>query len=129
MNSWLYFSKKRLSSYKDEAEHKANFRLMQTLSPKLGILEILTRNMVHDALLAIGKEDILEPYALDFGGVCDEFISNQTFGFWAKIINKAKIHNQITGLHGIDFRKYSKFNKKSQSTKISKGKNYLRFVR
>ena len=122
MNSWLYFSKKRLSSYKDEAEHKANFRLMQTLAPKLGILEILTRNMTYDVLLTIGKEDILEPYALDFGGVCDEFISNQTFGFWAKIINKAKIHNQITPLHGIDFRKYSKFNKKANLLRFQKVK-------
>lgn len=120
MNSELFFSKKRLSSYKDEAEHKANFRLMQALAPKLGILEIITRNMICDALYATGKEGILKPYAETYGGISDEFISNQTFGFWAKIINEAKIHNRINVFSGMDFRKYSKFNKKA---------NWLNFQR
>ncbi|WP_314978028.1 ATPase [Campylobacter rectus] len=113
MNSEYYFSKKRLSSYNDEAEHKANFRLMQAIAPKLGIFEIITRNMICNTLMDIGKDNVLRPYAEEFGGVCDEFISNQTFGFWVKIINQAKIHKQINVFYGIDFRKYSKFNKKA----------------
>ena len=45
MDSVKFFSIKRLKSYKNEQEHKNNFLLVQALAPKLGILEIATRNL------------------------------------------------------------------------------------
>ena len=45
MDSVKFFSIKRLKSYKNEQEHKKNFLLVQALAPKLGILEIATRNL------------------------------------------------------------------------------------
>lgn len=92
------FSKKRLSSFKDENEHINNFLLIQTLAPKLGILEIVTRNKIAE-ILSLND---------------DEFISKQTFGYWAKLINQKSIHNKLIDLSLVDFRKYSKFNKKSK---------------
>lgn len=88
------FSAKRLSSYKSEGEHRDNFILMQILSPKLGILEIITRNKIAKIL------NIKD----------DDFISKQSLGHWVKKMNKTKIHNQIIDLNSIDFRRYSKFN-------------------
>lgn len=100
------FSKKRLSSFKDENEHINNFLLMQTLAPKLGILEIVTRNKIAK-ILSLND---------------DEFISKQTFGYWAKLINQAKIHNALIDLKEVDFRKYSKFNKKANWLNFQKVK-------
>ena len=47
MDSVRFFSQKRLSSYKDENEHKDNFLLIQKITPNLGIIEIVTRNSVY----------------------------------------------------------------------------------
>lgn len=93
------FSAKRLSSYKNEAEHRDNFLLMQILAPKLGILEIITRNKVAEIL------NITD----------DDFISKQSLGYWVKAINNERIHNQIINLRSIDFRKYSRFNRLGKS--------------
>ena len=97
MDSVKFFSIKRLKSYKNEQEHKKNFLLVQALAPKLGILEIATRNLAFKALVDNNKVDILS----SFGGyfkLDDLFVSKQTFGFWAKIIDGAKIHNDIVNL-------------------------------
>ena len=45
MNSVKFFSIKYLKNYKNEQEYKKNFLLVQALAPKLGILEITTRNL------------------------------------------------------------------------------------
>lgn len=90
------FSAKRLSSYKSEGEHRDNFILMQILSPKLGILEIITRNKIAKIL------NIKD----------DDFISKQSLGYWVKTMDEARIHNQIMDLKDIDFRRYSKLNVK-----------------
>ena len=42
------FSAKRISGYASEAEHRDNFLLMQRIAPKIGILEIITRNKVAE---------------------------------------------------------------------------------
>lgn len=95
LDSTKFFSQKRLSSYTDENEHKNNFLLMQKLAPKLGILEITTRNIVSSIL-----------------NISDNtFISQQTFGFWAKTISEKKIHNKVLDLNSISFKNYSIFNK------------------
>ena len=72
MNLNKIFSAKRLSNYKDELEHNNNFLLIQKLSSKLGVIEIATRNAVANEL------DLND----------DTFISRQSFGYWAKIINE-----------------------------------------
>ncbi|BAK70954.1 ATPase [Aliarcobacter butzleri] len=95
MDSIKFFSEKRLLSYTDEEEHKKNFLLIQKLAPKLGIIEIATRNIVASILVYTD----------------DTFISKQTFGFWDKTINDAKIHNQILNLDKIILKRYSRFNK------------------
>ena len=89
MDSVKFFSIKRLKSYKNEQEHKKNFLLVQALAPKLGILEIATRNLAFKALVDNNKVDILS----SFGGyfkLDDLFVSKQTFGFWAKSSMKPK---------------------------------------
>lgn len=100
------FSKDRLDTYKDEIEHKNNFIMMQILAPKLGILEIITRNKTAKIL---GMTDA-------------KFISEQTFGYWAKLINENKIHNSLVDLKKINFKKYSKFNKKYEFRNYQKVK-------
>ena len=97
MNLNKIFSAKRLSNYKDELEHKNNFLLIQKLSLKLGVIEIATRNAVASEL------DIKD----------DTFISRQSFGYWAKIINEKSIHNKILNLKDMDFRKYASSNRKT----------------
>ena len=109
MDSTKFFSETRLASYKNEREHKDNFLLMQILAPKLAILEIATRNLTFEVLKHKNKLEFLAAYN-DLAPIDDTFISRQTFGFWAKIINEARIHNDLVDLSTIDFRKYSKFN-------------------
>jgi len=88
------FSAKRISGYASEAEHRDNFLLMQRIAPKIGILEIITRNKVAEIL------DITD----------DDFISKQSLGYWVKAMDEARIHNKIINLSEIDFRRYSGFN-------------------
>jgi len=67
------------------------------------------------------KVDILS----SFGGyfkLDDLFVSKQTFGFWAKIIDEAKINNDIVNLDKLDFKKYSKFNRKNKLLNYQKVK-------
>ncbi|QKF59290.1 hypothetical protein [Aliarcobacter lanthieri] len=106
MNSLKFFSAKRLSSYTNEEQHKNNFILVQKITPKIGILEISTRNIVS-SILGISN---------------DTFISKQTFGFWAKIIEDEKIHNQVLNLYKISLKKYSKFNRKDKLLNYQKVK-------
>ena len=92
------FSKDRLAGYSSADEHRANFLLIRELAPKLGIIEIATRNRVAQIL------DIND----------GAFISHQTFGYWAQLINRRSIHNLILDLRGVDFRKYSQTNRKTK---------------
>ena len=120
MDSFKFFSIKRLKSYKNEQEHKRTFCQCR-LAKKLGILEIATRNLDFKALVDNNKVDILS----SFGGyfeLDDLFVSKQTFGFWAKIIDEAKIHNDIVNLDKLDFKKYSKFNRKNKLLNYQKVK-------
>ena len=94
------FSERRLKNYESEAKHRDNFLLMQRLAPKLGIVEIITRNKTA-RLLSIDD---------------DTFISRQTLGYWVTLINVMKLHNKLVDLSVIDFRKYSKFNKHGKSS-------------
>ncbi|WP_169783713.1 ATPase, partial [Campylobacter mucosalis] len=88
------FSKERLDSYKDEAEHIRNFATIDKIASKVGMLEIITRN-------AVARELNISD---------DKFISQQTLGFWVTMIDIMKIHNKILPNIDIDFKRYSKFN-------------------
>ncbi len=106
MNSEKFFSKKRLDSYKNEEQHKSNLLLMQKLAPKIGIIEIATRNIVAN-LIACND---------------DSFISQQTFGYWARVIDDEKIHNDVINLNSIILKKYSIFNKSDKLLNYQKVK-------
>lgn len=93
-----FFSLKRLQSYQDISEHYANFLLIRDLSIKIGILEIVTRNKIARLL----------------GITDDTFISSQTLGFWCENISQHKIHNELLNMEHINFKKYSRFNKKDK---------------
>ncbi|WP_257638081.1 hypothetical protein [Campylobacter concisus] len=44
------FSRDRLKAYTSEDEHRANLLLIGDLAPKLGIIEIITRNKIAQIL-------------------------------------------------------------------------------
>nr|WP_314390239.1 ATPase [uncultured Campylobacter sp.] len=88
------FSKGRLDGYKNASEHRENFLLIG----KIGVLEVAIRNRTARVL----------------GITDDKFISSKTLGYWERNIETHKIHNQILNLRAMDFRKYSKFNKKDK---------------
>ena len=88
------FSKGRLDGYKNASEHRENFLLIG----KIGVLEVAIRNRTARVL----------------GITDDKFISSKTLGYWERNIETYKIHNQILNLRAMDFRKYSKFNKKDK---------------
>jgi ATPase len=88
------FSKGRLDGYKNVSEHRENFLLIG----KIGVLEVAIRNRTARVL----------------GITDDKFISSKTLGCWERNIETHKIHNQILNLRAMDFRKYSKFNKKDK---------------
>ena len=91
------------------------------MAPKLGILEIATRNLAFKALVDNDKVGTLRSFNSYFE-LDDLFVSKQTFGFWAKIIDEAKIHNDIVNLDKLDFKKYSKFNRKNKLLNYQKVK-------
>ena len=100
----LLFSQKRLSSYENTSQHRQNFILIQRLCAKIGLLEIITRNKVAQ-ILRLND---------------DGFISKQTLGFWGDKINECKIHNKVVDLRRVDFKKYSKFNRKDKMRNYQK---------
>ncbi len=89
------FSRARLDGFASLDEHFANFRLIQKLALKIGVLEIVTRNKIAKIL------EISD----------DKRISKKTFGYWCEIMNDVKIHNQVVNLDNMNFKDYSKFNK------------------
>lgn len=100
------FSQKRLQSYENLAQHRQNFQLIKEICPKIGLLEIITRNKVAGILQITD----------------DSFISKQTLGFWCGEIEKHKIHNVLVNLEHINFKKYSTFNKKDKLRNYQKVK-------
>lgn len=109
------FSQSRLQGYTSLAEHEANLALIGSISHKIGILEIITRNKI-DSIMASHNELWLQdlPSHIESKGDLetmsrDKFISAQSLGFWLKIIEHYKIHNQIFPfefLDNLNFKKY-----------------------
>lgn len=115
------FSKKRLSGYKSLNEHKKNLLLIQKISAKLGIIEIVTRNRAYNYAKNSGKISIIAQMSQRIEDEIDDvFISKQTFGFWVASLQKLKIQDELINIDGIDFKKYSRFNKKESFYKFKK---------
>ena len=120
MNHKELFSENRLKEYKNEQEHFNNFFFSQSLTAKLGIIEIVTRNRVYEILNKKNKLHFLknsdETKIEDY----DIFVSKQTLGFWTKIIRNANIQNDILNLNNFDFRKYAEANSRCRLRKYEK---------
>lgn len=107
------FSKERLESYTDDSEHRANFKLIKSISDKLGAIEIITRNKVAT-----------------ISGVDDNvFISQQTLGYWVTLMDETKIHNKVVDFDSIDFRKYARSNIKFEWRNYQKVKIIYSLIR
>lgn len=121
-----FFSQHRLRGYKNLEEHETNLSLIASISHKIGILEIIIRNKI-DILLCAKNVSWLEhlPSDLSFEGDLktqsrDKIISSQSMGFWLKVADFHKIHNEIFSLEfldNLDFKKYFEKNKSTFKTK------------
>lgn len=114
------FSKNRLSGYTNAQEHEDNLRLIASIAHKIGILEIIIRNKIDSCLLKSNTnwlENLPKDVKLE-GDLKkqsrDKIVSIQSIGFWVKVVEHYKIHNQILDiafLDNLDFKKYFEKNK------------------
>ena len=107
------FSADRLASYASDDEHRANFKLIKSISDKLGAVEIITRNKTADVL---GLSDSV-------------FISRQTLGYWVTVMDEARIHNKIANFREIDLRAYARTNIKFEWRNYQKVKIVYGIIR
>ena len=107
------FSADRLASYTSDDEHRANFKLIKSISDKLGAVEIITRNKTADVL---GLSDSV-------------FISRQTLGYWVTAMDEARIHNKVANFSEIDFRAYARTNIKLEWRNYQKVKIVYGIIR
>ena len=113
----ILFSKERISSYDNMNQHFENFALIGSIAKNIGIAEVLLRNRIDAVMYKIDSDwlsnipigDIkLEP-PKEPNPSRDKIISIQSLGFWVKVVDYYKIHNQIFGLDfldNLDFRRY-----------------------
>lgn len=120
------FSSTRLNGYASPQEHEDNLRLIASIAHKIGILEIIIRNKIDSCLLR-SNTNWLEnlPKDVNLEGDLqkhsrDKIISTQNIGFWLRVVEHYKIHNQIFDiafLDNLDFKKYFEKNKTNFKTK------------
>lgn len=120
------FSSTRLNGYASPQEHEDNLRLIASIAHKIGILEIIIRNKIDSCLLR-SNTNWLEnlPKDVNLEGDLqkhsrDKIISTQNIGFWLRVVEHYKIHNQIFDiafLDSLDFKKYFEKNKTNFKTK------------
>lgn len=113
------FSQARLNNYKNYAEHEANLALIRKISHKIGILEIILRNTI-DNIMHSQNPQWLKSLPSDFElknpseSNRNKIISSQSLGFWVRVVEHYKIHNQIFAmdfLNDLDLKKYCAKNK------------------
>ncbi|MGX2983189.1 hypothetical protein [Helicobacter sp. 23-1045] len=118
-NICALFSQARLNGYKNYAEHEANLALIRRISHKIGILEIILRNRI-DNIMQRQNPLWLEslPNDLELKNPSEsnrnKIISSQSLGFWVRVVEHYKIHNQIFAmdfLNDLDLKKYCAKNK------------------
>lgn len=111
------FSQARLNGYTSPQEHEENLALIGTISRKIGILEIILRNSI-DEIMQAQNPKWLQSLPQDFelkkdkneqNPTRDKIISMQSLGFWVRVVEHYKIHNQVFGkdfLDNLDLKKY-----------------------
>lgn len=108
------FSKERICSYESVTQHFENFALIGSISENLGIAEVLLRNKI-DRIISQNDVSWLDYFCaeLDLRGDKNlskhKLISMQSLGFWLKVIDEYKIHNQLFScdfLENLNFRRY-----------------------
>lgn len=110
------FSPKRISSYDSINQHFENFDLIASISKNLGIAEVLLRNKI-DSIMRTQDSLWLDNLPIDIelelpkesNYSRDKIVSIQSLGFWVRVIDCHKIHNQIFSLDFldmVDFRRY-----------------------
>ncbi|BEG57261.1 CAAX protease [Helicobacter sp. NHP21005] len=112
------FSLQRLEGYATLHDHENNFALIAAISHKIGILEVIIRNKI-DFLLSQRDKNWWQHLPAEIHIVGDvahtnTLVSKQSLGFWIKVVEHFKIHNQIFSLdflHCIDFKRYCHKNK------------------
>ena len=113
---YTLFSKCRISSYDNINQHFENFDLIASISKNLGIAEVLLRNKI-DSIMCTQNSLWLDNLPSDIelelpkepNYSRDKIISIQSLGFWVKVADYYKIHNQIFSfdfLDMVDFRRY-----------------------
>ena len=138
------FSQARLNGYTSLAEHEVNLALIGKISHKIGILEIILRNSV-DNLMQSTNSLWLESLPSDLelkipkepNPTRDKLVSIQSLGFWVRVVEHYKIHNQIFSqifLDNLDLQKYyaknrNRFNRRMWLRNYHKAKAILQLFR
>ena len=109
------FSRERISSYDNINQHFENFALIGQIAENIGIAEVLLRNKIdsimcaQDSLWLDNLPSNIELKSKELNLSRDKIISIQSLGFWVKVVDYYKIHNQIFSfdfLDNLDFRRY-----------------------
>lgn len=107
------FSQKRLDSYADLKEHLDNFKLINSIAAKMGLIEIVLRNSI-DYMVSINDNEWILKSLLNTKLAHHQALSQQSLGFWLRVVDFYKIHNQLFTnkfLKSLDFKRYFMGNK------------------
>lgn len=108
---FYFFSELRLNSYKSIEEHFKNLRLIGQIAPKLGMIELIMRNLLD---LEMKKRHCkkFEIWNQRQGGLLlhEQLLSKMSLGDIARIINDKGVRGRIFSLQRFDFKKYDKSN-------------------
>lgn len=102
------FSQKRLDSYADLKEHLDNFKLINSIAAKMGLIEIVLRNSI-DYMVSINDNEWILKSLLNTKLAHHQALSQQSLGFWLRVVDFYKIHNQLFTnkfLKSLDFKRY-----------------------
>ena len=130
------FSKGRISSYDNTKQHFDNFDLIAQISENLGIAEVLLRNKVDFIMRRLDSawlNNLPSAIKLDIpknepNPTHDKLVSFQTLGFWLKVVEYYRIHNQIFSkefLDNLDFKRYYAKN----ANHLKNGSNLRRYYK
>ena len=123
---FYFFSELRLNSYKSIEEHFKNLRLIGQIAPKLGMIELIMRNLLDLEMKKINprnpdwlktcsdKKTLQKVRDLESkaGGLLlhEQLLSKMSLGDIARIINDKGVRGRIFSLQRFDFKKYDKSN-------------------
>ncbi|TLE11541.1 hypothetical protein [Helicobacter bilis] len=102
------FSQKRLDIYADLKEHLDNFKLINSIAAKMGLIEIVLRNSI-DYMVSINDNEWILKSLLNTKLAHHQALSQQSLGFWLRVVDFYKIHNQLFTnkfLKSLDFKRY-----------------------